>query len=109
MTKARASNNDGRPLIEVSGSSLEEPWIVPEPRIELDSGNYAVLNEEIIHVYLASGQELFGISVHMIPFDAKMLGSVMQVYLLGFNKGRSTESNKMQSKLTTMIKLVFDQ
>jgi hypothetical protein len=77
--------------------------------LELDSGNYALLNQDIVHVYLPSGQELFGVSVHVIPFEAKILGSVMQVYLLGYNKGRSSESTKIQGKLTTMIKLVFDQ
>lgn len=110
MTKANRSttNNGGRPLVEVLGG-LEEPRIVPEPRLELESGNYAVLNEEIVHVYLPSGQELFGVSVHVIPFEAKILGSVMQVYLLGYNKGRSTESSKIQTKLSTIVKLVFDQ
>lgn len=110
MTKAKAAttaNGQGRPLIEVL--CPEEPRIEVEPRLELDSGNYALLNQDIVHVYLPSGQELFGVSVHVIPFEAKILGSVMQVYLLGYNKGRSSESTKIQGKLTTMIKLVFDQ
>jgi hypothetical protein len=109
MTKAKASttsNGQGRPFEAVA---QEEPRIVVEPRLELDSGNYATLHEDIVHVYLPSGQELFGVSVHVIPFEAKILGSVMQVYLLGLNRGRSSESNKIQGKLTTMIKLVFDQ
>lgn len=111
MTKARAAttNNQGRPLVEVLGGLEEEPKIVVEPRIELDGGNYAALKEEVVHVYLQSGQELFGVSVHVIPFETKILGSVMQVYLLGYNKGRSTESSKIQTKLSTIVKLVFDQ
>lgn len=111
MTKARASTtgeNHGRPLVEVLADG-QAPKIVVEPRLELDSGNYATLQEDIVHVYLPTGQELFGVSVHVIPFEAKILGSVMQVYLLGYNKGRSSESAKIQGKLTTMIKLVFEQ
>jgi hypothetical protein len=109
MTKAKAStttNGQGRPF---EALAPEEQRIVVEPRLELDSGNYATLSQEIVHVYLPGGQELFGVSVHVIPFEAKILGSVMQVYLLGFSKGRSSESGKIQGKLASIMKLVFDQ
>lgn len=98
----RASTTSDRP----NGTELLPS---PPPRLELESGNFANLREGIIHVHLANGQELFGVSEHMIAFEISVLNAVMQVYLLGFSKGRSHESSKLEGKLTTMIKLIFDK
>lgn len=105
----------GKPLVQVlaaENGATTPPQIEfpPAPtRIELDSGNWAILDQGLIKIYLSSGQELFSIDGNSMAFTVKSLAALMQVYLLGFNRGRTHERERLESKVKLLHQLVFEK
>jgi hypothetical protein len=80
-----------------------------EQRLNLDSGNYATSENGLVRLWLANGQELFSFDANLMAFDLKGLTALMQVYLLGFNRGRSHELTKVEARLKAAMQIVFDK
>lgn len=77
-------------------------------RMELENGSYGVLEEGIVHLHLADGSELFSVDANTVRFEKKYLVALMQIFLIGVQRGRSTEANNVRQKLSTIINLVFN-
>lgn len=81
----------------------------PPARIELDGNCYAILKEGIVRLYASTDAEIFSIDANTVPFEKKILGAVVQVYLLGLSRGGAAEKAKLENKLTSIITLMFDK
>jgi hypothetical protein len=79
-----------------------------EVRIQLEKDSYATLAEGIVHLHLADGSELFSVDANTVQFEKKILGAIMQVFLIGVQRGRSTEQANVRQKLSQIINLVFN-
>jgi len=79
-----------------------------EVRMELDSGNHAVLKGGLVYLYLSNGQELFSVDANSLAFEKKLLGAAMQIYLLGFNRGKTNEQARIKTRVQSALGLVFD-
>jgi hypothetical protein len=77
-------------------------------RINLDGGNYAMLEHGIIQIFLRDDRQLFSVDANTVPFERKILGSLLQVYLLGFQNGRSQERGNCKQRLITAINLLYE-
>lgn len=78
------------------------------PRLELENGSFAVLEDGIVHLYLADRSELFSVDANTVNFEKRFLIALMQVFLIGIQRGRSTELVKVREKLGTILNLVFN-
>jgi hypothetical protein len=96
MNRIEELNKDGE-LTERTGD-----------RLELDGNCYATRSEGIVRLYSNNDAEIFSIDANTVPFDKKILGAVVQVYLLGLTRGASTEKTKLKEKLGSIIKLAFE-
>jgi hypothetical protein len=81
---------------------------IAEVRIELENGSYARLAEGIVHLYLADNTELFSVDANTVLFEKKTLVAMMQIFLIGVQRGRSTELANIRQKLSQIINLVFN-
>jgi hypothetical protein len=90
----------------LEGTERAEPAI---HRLELGSGNYAVLQGGLIRLHLADDRELFSVDAGTFSFDRQILAGVIQVYLIGYNKGRSTERERLKGKNLLIHKLTFEE
>lgn len=83
--------------------------VLPEShKIELDSGNYAVQSGGIIRCYLKDDRELFSVDSNSFPFERKILGVVMQIYLLGYQSARANERQTCKQRVLAAINLLFE-
>ena len=89
---------------------VDEPLVsvAAELRIELENGSYARLADGIVHLHLADNSELFSVDSNTVQFEKKFLVAMMQVFLIGIQRGRSTELNNVRQKLSQIINLVFN-
>lgn len=86
---------------------LEEP-VAAELRIELENGSYARLVDGIVHLHLADQSELFSVDANTVQFEKKFLVAMMQIFLIGIQRGRATEANNVRQKLSQILNLVFN-
>jgi hypothetical protein len=92
-----------------NGQQHEAPVVrIIGARLNLDGGNYAMLEHGIIQVFLKDDRQLFSVDANSIPFERKILGSVLQVYLLGFQNGRAHERASSKQRLITAINLLYE-
>lgn len=91
-------------------NDLEQPPSpeVPPSRMELENGSSAVLRDGIVHLYLADQSELFSVDANTVSFEKKFLVALMQVFLIGVQRGRASELANVRQKLSQIINLVFN-
>jgi hypothetical protein len=94
------------PRFEIDGNreQVVEDKGVP---IALGGGNLAVLEGGLIRLY-REDRELFSVDANSIPFEKKILGAVVQVYLLGTSNGRQFELTRTKQRLNSALALIFD-
>lgn len=84
---------------------LAEPL---EQRMELENGNYAILADGFVHLHLGDGSELFSVDSNTVHFEKKFLLAMMQIFLIGVQRGRATELASVRQKLAQIMNLVFN-
>lgn len=80
----------------------------PSARINLDGDNYAVLEHGIIKIFLKDERHLFSVDANTVTFERKVLGAVLQVYLLGYQNGKVQERAQAKQRIITAINLLFE-
>jgi hypothetical protein len=98
------------PRFEIDGNGEQVVAQGPENKglpITLGGGNLAVLEGGIIRLY-REDRELFSVDANSIPFEKKVLGAVVQVYLLGTSNGRQFELARTKQRLNSALALIFD-
>jgi hypothetical protein len=79
----------------------------PLPSIQLGGSLLATLEGGIIRIFREE-RELFSVDANSVAFEKKLLGSMVQVYLLGMGNGRSFELARIKQRLNQSLSLVFE-
>lgn len=73
-----------------------------------NSGCWATKDEEqeAIHIFAKDGAELYALSSKVIPYQPKPLFLTLQIYMIGYNNGRSVGQSETKKRLEKLLEFV---
>jgi hypothetical protein len=93
--------------ISTAVSEAASRVLAPDERLKIENtGCWATMQEDAIHVFGSDGGELYAVSSKVIPYESKPLFLTLQIYMIGHSNGRTNAQTEMKAKLEKFAELL---